>query len=40
MGLFDSGGAGLNAKIRVLRFTPQAEAMLDSYATASGVGFV
>ena len=38
MGLDDSGGGGLKARIRVFRLTPQASASDDSYATASGAG--
>lgn len=40
MGLDDSGGAGLKARIRVLRLTPHAEASDDWYAAASGAGFL
>lgn len=36
----DSGGAGLKARIRVLRETPHAEAREDSYARVSGAGLV
>jgi len=36
MGLEDSGGAGLKARIRVLRETPHADASDDWYAAVSG----
>lgn len=40
MGLDDSGGAGLNARMRVLVLIPHADARVDWYAAALGAGFV
>jgi len=40
IGLDDSGGAGLNARMRVFSDTPQADASDDSYAMVSRAGLV